>query len=642
MSSSDRHPRRLAGAAMLVAGVAFGVVLAPAAGIRAADGNVAALEARIAKLEELLVPRIGADGKAQPAQGGVVLRAPFTIVDSSNAPVFTVTATTGGAAVVVGDSAGQHYAEMSVGSGDVTIAAHEKDVSASLKAAGPNGYLMTEGAKGNTELGQSDIGMGLFINGPNGDPLADLSQPEGGNRGMALRVYAQGQPAAQLGVAPGTGGLMRLIASGEKVTVQMDSMPDGTGMVKVRGDSDENGVTLDGKGQFVKLQGQAGVAVLGKDQTDWGLAIKDSGGSPKASVSDQSGKVGLRVYDAGKEVVYGGAEPGKGGTVTIYSPGSSGAVASLEVNGDGSGSVQASTASGGKGLRLDAEKKALFIDTDQGTATLGDNGGWGLYIGQSGGQPLADLAQPEGQTMALRVYASGQRAVEIGSSKSGGGSADLFGTGGDKPGISLRSTGEGTGMLQVSGRSDSSRVTLDGEKALLSVDGDEGSADLGAGGSGWGLMLGDRAGTPQAALTQPSGKGMALRFLNGGSQVAAIGHLPGEGGAVYVFSENGAPAGAMDVFEGGGNVRVYGTSRQPVAALAGKANAVEVYNSTGAAVAALKLAQTGSGGKVSAGDPNGAEVFKGGYDPDGPGGACVSRKGWKCLGIGLTGMEGFH
>src|SRR5262249_14029607 len=149
---------------------------------------------------------------------------------------------------------------------------------------------------------------------------------------------------------------------------------------------------------------------LGKDQADWGLAIKDSGGTPKASVSDQSGKVGLRVYDSGKEVMYGGAVPGKGGTVTIYSPGSSGAVAAMEVNGDGSGSVQASTAAGGKGLRLDAEKKSLFIDTDQGTATLGDNGGWGLYLGQSGGQPLVELAQPEGQPMGLRVYASGQLA----------------------------------------------------------------------------------------------------------------------------------------------------------------------------------------------------------------------------------------
>jgi hypothetical protein len=639
MSKSNRRPSRIAGAAMLAVGAVVGAVMAPTIGIRAQDGDDAALEARVAKLEEL----IGAQAKAQPKQGGVVLRAPFTIVDASNKPIFTVSADAGGAQLVVGDTSAQHYAEMSVGSGDVTIGVHDKDATASLKATGASGYLMTNGSKGNAVLGQSDIGMGLFINSQSGEPLADLAQPEGGNRGMALRVYAQGQPAAQMGVAPGTGGLLRLISGGDKITVQLDSMPDGTGMVKVRGDSDENGVTLDGKGQFVKLQGQAGVAVLGKDQADWGLAVKDSGGNPKASLSDQSGKVGLRVYDGGKEVVYSGAVPGKGGSVNVYSPGSSGAVASLEVNGDGSGSVQANVAGGGKGLRLDAEKKALFIDTDAGTATLGDDdGGWGLFIGQSGGQPLADLAQPQGQSMALRVYASGQRALEVGGSKSGGGSIDLFGTGGDKPGVSLRSTGDGTGMLQVSGASEKEGVTLDGEKSLVSVDGDQGSADLGAAEGGWGLSLGDKAGTPIAALTQPSGKGMALRFLSGSSQIAAIGHIPGEGGAVYVFSESGMPAAAMDSIDSGGNVRVYGPSRQQVAALNGKANAVEVYNSTGAAVAALKLAQTGSGGKVSAGDPNGAEVFKGGYDPDGPGGACVSRKGWKCLGVALTGMEGMH
>lgn len=56
----------------------------------------------------------------------------------------------------------------------------------------------------------------------------------------------------------------------------------------------------------------------------------------------------------------------------------------------------------------------------------------------------------------------------------------------------------------------------------------------------------------------------------------------------------------------------------------------------------LMIALSGSGGKVQATDPGGNPVFKGGYVPDGPGTACVYNDGTKCLGIGLTGMEGFH
>jgi hypothetical protein len=532
---------------------------------------------------------------------------------------------------------------MSVSGTEVMLGVHNGESSVRLQTNGSHAYMLSTATGSNTALGQSDFGTGLFINTQDGEPLADLAIPRAEGKGMALRVYAQGQPAAQMGVAPGTGGLLRLITGGDKVAVQMDSNPDGSGMVKVRGDSDEHGVTLDGKGEFVKLSSQSGVAMLGKDQADWGLAVKDAGGNPKASVSDQSGKVGLRIYDSGKEVVYSGAEPGKGGTVTIYSPGSSGAVASLEVNGDGSGSVQAASAGGGKGLRLDAEKKALFIDTDSGTATLGDNGGWGLYIGQAGGAPLADLAQPEGQPMALRVYASGQRTVEVGSSKSGGGSIDLFGTGGDKPGISLRSTADDTGLLHVAGDSDSSGITIDGEKTVLSVDGEEGSADLGKSGSAWGVFLGDKGGQPLADLSKPSGKGMALRFFNGAAPVAAIGHDPGDGGAVHIFSDSGEPAAGMDTVSGGGVVRAYKSGRKVTAALVGPENAVVVFNDAGTGVAALKLAQSGSGGKVVTMDPGGMEVFKGGYIPAGPGAACVNDKGKsKCLGIGLTGMEGMH
>lgn len=52
---------------------------------------------------------------------------------------------------------------------------------------------------------------------------------------------------------------------------------------------------------------------------------------------------------------------------------------------------------------------------------------------------------------------------------------------------------------------------------------------------------------------------------------------------------------------------------------------------------------SGGGGNVTLRDPGGNGVVSAGYvaGDSGPGAACVEHKGTKCLGIGLTGMEGF-
>ena len=62
----------------------------------------------------------------------------------------------------------------------------------------------------------------------------------------------------------------------------------------------------------------------------------------------------------------------------------------------------------------------------------------------------------------------------------------------------------------------------------------------------------------------------------------------------------------------------------------------------GIAVASLGYG-SGGGGNVTTTDPAGSGVFSAGFiGGDGPGTACVLHKGMKCLGVGLTGMEGFH
>ena len=133
---------------------------------------------------------------------------------------------------------------------------------------------------------------------------------------------------------------------------------------------------------------------------------------------------------------------------------------------------------------------------------------------------------------------------------------------------------------------------------------------------------------------------MALRIYDGASQAAALGYLPGEGGQMRLYGQN-ALAVSLSAAGGGGVAQVYAGGR-PTAGMLGQESTVAVYNSTGQAVSMLTLALSGSGGKVQATDPGGNPVFKAGYVPDGPGVACVSHKGTKCLGIGLTGMEGFR
>jgi hypothetical protein len=67
-----------------------------------------------------------------------------------------------------------------------------------------------------------------------------------------------------------------------------------------------------------------------------------------------------------------------------------------------------------------------------------------------------------------------------------------------------------------------------------------------------------------------------------------------------------------------------------------------IYGDSGAAVAHMGVGSNG-GGNLTAADPGGNGVFSAGYIASGgPGTACVEHNGTKCLGVGLTGMEGFH
>jgi hypothetical protein len=370
------------------------------------------------------------------------------------------------------------------------------------------------------------------------------------------------------------------------------------------------------------------------------MVVKDAGGNPEATVTNPGGGMALRVYESGTEVLAAGSVSGKGGTVRIFSTSGTNAGASMDVNPDGSGTIQAADSTGSKGVKLDGEKMTLLIDSDDGKVDLGKTDeGWGLVLSDSGGQPMAELSEPQGKGMALRIYNQGANAAQIGTAPGTGGLLRLFASG-DKRTIGMDSNADGTGMIQVAGtKGEDFGIKLDGKNNLISLDTDKGAAGLGQIKTGWGLSIGDPSGSLLADLAKADGKGAALRVYEGGQQAAALGLIPGEGGQLRIYGKStlAVSAGADG---SGGRLQVYNAGI-PSVGLDGNKDTVAVYTKSGQAVSLLTLSQSG-GGKVVTTDPGGLPVFQGGYIPDGPGTACVAHNGTKCLGIGLTGMEGFH
>jgi hypothetical protein len=306
----------------------------------------------------------------------------------------------------------------------------------------------------------------------------------------------------------------------------------------------------------------------------------------------------------------------------------------------------------------DQGSMGIHAKTDQGIATVGlGKAGFGLFLKDPGGQPTADIMQPQGKGMALRVYDGGKDVAAVGNVPGEGGSVRIFAPGAPKASVSLQTDDGGTGLVHVYGPGGKEAVLLEGRTASIAIDGDGGSAKLGvaeagadtgfgalgsAGGSAWGLFIGNDGSSPQAEIAD-HGKGMALRIFQGGSQLAAIGNVSGKGGAVRVADNGGNAVATMTEDGGAGLVQVY-KAGAPLLALAGKDSAVSVYNSSGISVASLGLSGNQSGGNLTTRDGSGSGVFSAGAASDGGGEACVNRVRGDgkllaaCLGLGLPSM----
>lgn len=645
MSTGLLFRRRVTGAALLLSGAALGALTTVAGGLWAQD-PMAALETRVAALEEA-VSRLGSDD-APPKAGGLVVRAPFTVIGDGDKPVLSLSGTITDSELTMGDDSGGgagltlkiegNKSSISVGTGNTEV---------KLEVDPENAFLQAESAKGDSVLGASEFGWGLFLNDPGGQPAVDIAQPEG--KGMALRVYQDGNSVAAVGAIPGEGGAVRVFASNASgAAAAMNAQADGSGRVFVT-DGSKPAVTLDGQEKSVLAEGDAGKATLGGRNAGWGLFLDGPGGAPLAEIAQPAGKgMSLRVYDEGKQVAAIGAIPGEGGAARVFAPSGEGAAVAINAHADGSGAILV-TDGNEPAFTLDGQDRVLTAEGEAGRIQLGKaSTGWGLFLQDKADQPMADLSDLDGRAMALRIYQSGEQLASIGAPTGFGGSVRLFSPGAEGAAVALNALQGGGGEVLVNDDAVKEAIKLDGAARSVLVTSEAGTARLGSGGeggaSGWGLFLGKSGGEPSADLSQPAGRGMALRIYDAGKPVAAMGTATGEGGAVRVYTTGGNPAAVLNATaDGSGLVQVYGSGK-PTAALVGARSVVEVYNSGGLGVASLSLASNGQGGNVTLRDGGGAGVFSAGAATGGLGQACVNRvRGdgqgeTACLGVGLPGM----
>jgi hypothetical protein len=156
----------------------------------------------------------------------------------------------------------------------------------------------------------------------------------------------------------------------------------------------------------------------------------------------------LRIYAAARPAAEIGNAAGFGGAVRLFAPDGDKLAVSLQGHGNGSGKVHVFAAGEEEAVLLDGEKKSLVVQAEAGAATLGNRGGsWGLFLGPKEGIPVAEIAQPEGKGMALRLFEQGTQIAALGSAPGQGGAIRIFASDGTAA-VGVNATPEG-GLVQA-------------------------------------------------------------------------------------------------------------------------------------------------------------------------------------------------
>jgi len=669
----------------LAAGLIAGFLLSPMPAATQSEITPAALEALTKRLEAL-EERLGGE-TAKPAEGGLVIKAPFKIVNEQGQEVFSLEAegTKVEANVGIGEvkismeTAGQDGAKLEVAGGlDRSLELSASPGESKLEITNTSSAEVAIGAleQGETGIEISAGGQAVFEvkTGAEGESLSlgaeagKQAKLEAGET-AALTLGEGEAPAVEL-VALEEGGELALGSGQEPVVTLSAAAGDGVlelgageePVVALGAEGDEGKLTL-GSGEpaaTLSGKGEAGSLLLGKENGK--LAKLDTEGAGGLLELSKGGEpqVKLEAASEGGALLLGpGGEP----TLKLTSKAAGGEIFIGEPEGK---KIQIGTPGGTPVIQVsDGDKRvSLTVGEVVGTLATSPDGsvivgqgpdGWGVILGKQGSK-LALLGSSGQQKMGLTLYSNNSPTTVLKANDDGG--TLTFGVGG-QPKVTLKSNEQGGEVLlgntdavkvQIGTRQDaivqltksSDRVVLvaSGETVGMTAKSSEGFIEAGKGSKGFGFTMTNQ-GQPMLNLGFFEGRPPALRVFYSGAQIAAVGPGHDGGGTMRVFPAGGGNSLAqMDAFASGGYIGAFFPNGSPAAALDSNEHVVAVYNSAGMPVATLGIGSNGSGGNVTTRDSAGNGVFSAGATQDG-GTACVIHKGKiHCLGIGLPLMGG--
>lgn len=584
------------------------------------DGRIAALEADIAALQAQIAALATRVDDAEEREKGPKT-APLVVANKAGFPIFAVNEEAGGADVRIIGSNGtivlrtDQEARISLGAGS------SKTV-LSANAAGPRLELAGDGGK--LVAGPEQGGMKLLVSqGSNEAALA--------TSGAGPSVSVQdGKRAAQMGVGRGTTGFGFANYAGNALTASFGDAGNGQNSMRIYPNGGGDPVVQAG----YHSSGRPGVSVWEGDNPV--VRLEGDGAAGQVQVFRDGkmmsvlGKVdertGLSLFD-GNDAALVSVGGGQGPAVALFR--SSDPFFEVQASG-GSGELKLGK-EGEAGWAMKTETANLVIEgktkdeaVAMGLATLK-----GFYVG-AGGKPQTFMGRTQDGDPSMAIFGKGGSefpVVTAGVTKAG------------QPAVRIRNPagGKDVAVLTTKDGAQGELTLFDaaGEVAKMSMVGSTGTLAL------------SQAGKPVITLGPTQEKATpALRVYQGGKMGLAAGISSDGLGAVAAFGKDGIGALLEASPAGGGAVSVYSKNAEVASVNSadnpGQGLVVVRQAGTGAALVTLGTGTSG-GGNVTAMDPTGAGVFSAGYiGGDGPGTACVNHKGMKCLGVGLTGMEGFH
>lgn len=610
MSIVEKAHRTTVAAGLLGLGIFVGMVAVRPGPVAADDAGLAAQVAALAQRIDALE---AAKDKPQ------TLKAPFSVVDGAGKEVLHVDSQGGRGILALLGSPGSIWLRAG---DDLSIEAANSTGSASIAIDG-------EGAS----FKVGDTAGSVMIGTKGGSPtIAALQGSEevlgfaAGGSGPQLAVK-KGDKSVALSAQAGNSGLLAKNADREYQVGDIENIR-GFAAYKSRIPLGGIGAIESDKFRVVIYNGKTPVFLGGYDPKGrLGLFLSDEGGTQLASVeaSDAGGQLRMKGRGSKDIALLGAPDDGSDG----------GALSLMQ------GSNKVSLGYGGNG---GAGPSLVFTDgSEESFAVKKDGDGAKLSLGK--GDRKVVMRTSGGESI-FQAY-SGSRTTQMGIGKKSAGFvigddakplAALADNLDGKPFLGIYGSGSSNAMLSAGYQSNGRLAFRVGEpsKPMALLEQSETSA-------GELNLYGPNGGRSAISIGVAAGGTAGVRIYESGGdhQAVAMAALPGGSGAVRVYKDGVAAAG-MDGQDEGGTVFVSSGGRQrAVMKELDGAGAVAIFGQGSNSL--IRLVSNGIGGSMIVSDSGGNDVLEARSDASVGGIVCVNYKNVeKCLGRGLTGMEGFH